>query len=39
MILILAGGDPQQAKVILKGSVDDYVRKFDLHVKRLEDIK
>lgn len=39
MILILAGGDVLQAEAIKKGSVSDYISKFDLHIRRLEDIK
>ena len=38
MILILAGGDLLQAEALKRGSVDNYISKFDLHVKRLEDI-
>jgi hypothetical protein len=36
MILVLAGGDMIQAAAIRKGSVDEYIDKFELHVKRME---
>ena len=36
MILILAGGSQVEAEAIKRASIDDYIIKFDLHVKRLE---